>query len=125
MARRTLDLIPAKIPRACIEVPGPAYAASLGSLIAAFEITDAAGRARGIDPGQPGVPQFGRRLYRLPLHMTARKVAVRLTERDAAAISRKTGVPSHNLEALGVLAQWQKFLDRYALRAGPPGSFSS
>lgn len=117
LARRTLNLIPAIVPRACIELPGPGYAASLGSLIAALEITEMAGRARGIDPGQPGVPQFGRRLYRLPLPKIARKVAVRrLTERDAAAISRKTGIPSHKLETLGVLSQWQKSLDEYRER---------
>jgi hydroxymethylpyrimidine pyrophosphatase-like HAD family hydrolase len=117
LARRTLDLIPAKIPRAFIEVPGPAYAASLSSLIAAIEITQAAGRARGIDPGQPGVPQFGRRLYRLPLPKVARKAIVRrLSERDAAAISRKTGIPSHKLDTLGVLTQWQKALDEYRER---------
>ena len=117
LARRTLDLIPATIPRACIELPGPGYAASLGALIAALEITEMAGRAHGIDPGQPGVPQFGRRLYRLPLPESNRKEAVRpLTDRDAVAISRKTGVPNHKLGALGSLAQWQKCLHEYRKR---------
>jgi hydroxymethylpyrimidine pyrophosphatase-like HAD family hydrolase len=117
LARRTLDLIPAKIPRALIEVPGPAYAVPLCSLIAALEITQAAGQARGIDPGRPGVPQFGRRLYRLPLPKISRKAVVgRLSERDAVAISRKTGIPSHKLETLGVLTQWQKSLSEFRAR---------
>lgn len=117
LARRTLDLIPAKIPRVCIAVHGPAYAALLSSLIATLEITDSAGRARGIDPGQPGVPQFGRKLYRLQLAKSNRRQGVsRLADRDAVAISRKTGVPKHKLEAHGDLAKWQKFLDEYRER---------
>jgi hydroxymethylpyrimidine pyrophosphatase-like HAD family hydrolase/fructoselysine-6-P-deglycase FrlB-like protein len=117
LARRTLDLIPLKIPRVCIDVPGPNYAALLGSLIAALEITETAGRARGIDPGQPGVPQFGRKLYRLSSPKREQKDdVVRLAERDAIAISRKTGVPIHKLETLGGLARWQNFLNKYRER---------
>lgn len=117
LARRTLDLIPATIPRACIDLPGPGYAAALGSLIAALEITGMAGRALGIDPGQPGVPQFGRRLYRLPPPKGGETHGKRhLSERDAVAISRKTGVPNHKLDALGSLARWQNSLHEYRER---------
>jgi len=39
--------------------------ASLACLPATFEFTRLAGHVRGIDPGRPGVPGFGRRIYNL------------------------------------------------------------
>jgi HAD superfamily hydrolase (TIGR01484 family) len=111
LARRTLDLLPTKIPRASIDLPGSRHAASLGSVIAALHITQAAGEARNIDPGQPGVPLFGRKLYRLPVPKEHRKrFAERLTARDAAAIVRKTGLPNERLQALSSLARWRESL---------------
>lgn len=65
LARRTLKLLPSDIPTAVIDIPGPSEAAHLASLLAAFYITEELSFARGIDPGQPGVPEFGRKLYNL------------------------------------------------------------
>lgn len=67
LARRTMRLLPVSVPRAVIDIPGDCEVAQLASLLAAFHITEALGFARGIDPGQPGVPDFGRKLYRLSL----------------------------------------------------------
>lgn len=67
LARRTIRLLPADVPTAVIDIPGECEAAQLTSVLAAFHVTEALGFARGIDPGQPGVPDFGRKLFRLPL----------------------------------------------------------
>lgn len=67
LTRRTIRLLPADVPTAVIDIPGECEVAQLTSLLAAFRITEALGFARGIDPGQPGVPDFGRKLYGLPL----------------------------------------------------------
>lgn len=86
LAQRTLALIPADIPRAEIDLPEGGE--GLGSLIAALWITLWAGRARGIDPGDPGVPAFGRKLYHLPLGRAAARPAP--SRADDAALMRKT-----------------------------------
>lgn len=84
LAQRTLALIPEDIPRA--EIGLPSSGTALASLLAALWITGWAGRARGIDPGNPGVPTFGRKLYHLPLPRRAER---RTPTRADAAILRK------------------------------------
>lgn len=88
LAERTLAIIPDDIPQARLVLPGADIAAMLGSLIAGLRVAGWAGRARGIDPGNPGVPEFGRKLYHLPIRRGRRSPA----SREEAAIARKRGV---------------------------------
>ncbi len=111
LAERTLDLIPADVPQARIVIDGGPNAAALASLLAALRITGWAGRARGIDPGRPGVPQFGRELYNLRLPQPRRVARLRgLTPREAAAIARKAGVAPDHLAHLRKLRHWRNAL---------------
>ena len=111
LAERTLDLIPAEVPQARITFEGGPNATALASLVAALRITGWAGMHRGIDPGRPGVPEFGRKLYHLPLPRPPRAVRLpRLMPREAAAISRKAGVDPHRLAAAGELDRWRDAL---------------
>ena len=111
LAERTLDLIPADVPQARIAFDGGPSAAALASLLAAMRITGWAGISRGIDPGRPGVPEFGRKLYRLPLPRPRRVAGLpRLTPREAAAITRKAGVDPSHLAASGELGRWREAL---------------
>ena len=108
LAERTLDLIPAEVPQARITFEGGPNATALASLIAALRITGWAGMHRGIDPGRPGVPEFGRKLYHLPLPRPRRVARLpRITPREAAAISRKAGVDPNRLAAAGELDRWR------------------
>lgn len=118
LAERTLALIPADIPLARLTIPGNGSATALASLVAALRITGWAGAARGIDPGRPGVPDFGRKLYHLPLPRAAQRNAAvgLLPPRDAAAIARKAGVAPASLAATGELAHWRHALDGFRER---------
>ena len=70
-----------------------------------------AGVSRDIDPGRPGVPKFGRKLYHLPLPRPQRVPGLpRLTPREAAAITRKAGVGLGHLAASGELGRWREAL---------------
>ncbi len=117
LADRTLALIPADIPRARLELAGSSLATALGALVAALRLTGWAGAARGIDPGRPGVPDFGCRLYRLSVRHPNRAGHIgNLTKRDAAAIERKSGMQIANLRAQGELGRWQQALDEFRNR---------
>ena len=111
LAERTLDLLPADVPQARIAFDGGPSATALASLLAALRITGWAGISRGIDPGRPGVPEFGRKLYHLPLPHPRRVAGLpRLTPREAAAITRKAGVDPSHLAASGELDRWRDAL---------------
>ena len=117
LAERTLDLIPADIPQARIAFDGGPSAAALASLIAALRITGWAGISRGIDPGRPSVPDFGRKLYHLSLPRPQRVAGLpRLTPREAAAITRKAGVNPGHLFASGELGRWREALATFRNR---------
>lgn len=117
IADRTLALIPSNVPIAKLEVDGHGPAALLGSLLAALHVTGWAGLARGVDPGQPGVPDFGRKLYHLNLPGKGRQIASEVRgKRVNAAIERKTGESIRRLKERKTLSHWQDslvtFVDR-------------
>ena len=117
LAERTLDLIPEDIPQARIVFDGGPSAVALASLLAALRITGWAGRSQGIDPGRPGVPEFGRKLYNLRLPRPRRVAGLpRLTPREAAAITRKAGFAPSSLAALGELGRWRDALADFLTR---------
>lgn len=92
LADRTLALLPKAIPTARLDFAGSAQSAQLLSLVAALRMTEWIGQARGIDPGRPGVPTFGRKLYNLPLpRLMSGGPALKLSPRLAIAIKRKSG----------------------------------
>lgn len=65
LAEKTLRLLPSHIPRLILSTN---YALSIGStdlLIKSFYLADAVGEKVGIDPGRPGVPEYGGKLYHL------------------------------------------------------------
>jgi fructoselysine-6-P-deglycase FrlB-like protein len=114
LAERTLALIPPEIPKAQLSFSGKGIAAAIASLIAALHVAGWAGFARGIDPGRPGVPEFGRKLYSLSLPRAGRTEATsNLTVRDAAAITRKAGVAPARLAAIGELDRWKHALQLF------------
>jgi fructoselysine-6-P-deglycase FrlB-like protein len=116
LAERTLDLIPGDIPQARLVFAGERTTTTLVSLLAALRITEWAGSARGIDPGRPGVPEFGRQLYNLRLPLPKPRRVAGLSPRDAAAIGRKAGVPATILDGRGELDRWRRALADFRVR---------
>lgn len=86
LANRTLSIVPEEIERVRLDFAGPYAVKALSGIVAGLFITDAAGRMAKIDPGRPGVPPFGRKLYTLGPSPFRRN----LTEvNKAAAVHRK------------------------------------
>jgi len=108
LAERTLDLIPVEIPQTRLFIDGPPESVIIGSLVAALRLTGWAGEARGIDPGRPGVPEFGRKLYHLPLPKERSPSAPPLIgDDDVVAIERKAGLSLARLTSRGELDRWR------------------
>ena len=101
LADRTLQLLPHDIPQLRIDFSGPEAWQALAGLVAGLYVSEGAGRAAGVDPGKPGVPEFGRRLYRLgPGPLKVHQVDA---NRDAAL--RRKGLRPSTMSA-GTLATW-------------------
>lgn len=65
LACRTLSLLPHSVRVVEFESNDSGPIASLELLLWVFYYTEAIGRMRSIDPGRPGVPRYGSRIYRL------------------------------------------------------------
>lgn len=117
IAERTLEAIPSDIPQARVVFEGRPNTVALASLLAALRLSGWAGSSRGIDPGRPGVPEFGRKLYRMPLSAPRRETEVPgLGQRESASISRKAGVDVSRLAASGELASWRDAYSAFTRR---------
>lgn len=62
---KTIDLLPKSAAVSSVWFTGPADVQALAGLVVGLHVSESAGRHAGIDPGKPGVPAFGRALYRL------------------------------------------------------------
>ncbi len=85
ICERTLALLPEDVPRLIAHLPAASPYRSLQALLYTFALTASFGRARGIDPGRPSVPEFGRKLY----HLRAGRRKDLASDVVAAAIRRK------------------------------------
>lgn len=118
VARKTLALLPAAIPRHEVVV-GPGIAGALAAVCHSILLAFVTGEGKGIDPGRPHVSTFGRRLYHLramPALFEGNGGAA--CERRNLAIERKAALPVSALAARGELDRWveyfRAFVDRLA-----------
>ena len=65
LAYKTIGCLPKSVPVIYIETELDGPQASIDMLLKAFRFVNDLGEARGIDPGKPGVPGYGRLLYNL------------------------------------------------------------
>lgn len=108
VAKRTLSLIPPEIPVVRIEIPFSGEAAAVASLITTLYLVAAAGHAKGIDPGRPGVPAFGSKIYRLPAFRSAPPETNGIPAAEVVAIQRKAGAVIDQVARAGELPFWRQ-----------------
>jgi hydroxymethylpyrimidine pyrophosphatase-like HAD family hydrolase len=65
LAKRTLHLLPASTSILRITIDEQSTMGALLAMYAVMRLTGIYGKLRGLDPGRPGVPAYGSRLYRL------------------------------------------------------------
>lgn len=115
LASRTINELPNDVPVVKVPVTSDPLGMLCG-LAHVFPMASSAGRAAGIDPGRPGVPSFGRRIYRLNAYGKLAPKHVAKPDLESAAIERKAGATIESLARRGNLDEWnsayRRFVDR-------------
>ncbi len=91
LAYKTIGCLPKSIPVIYIETELDGPQASIDMLLKAFRFVNDLGEARGIDPGKPGVPGYGRLLYNLNYYKLTNRILPAEKTLDVAVL-RKLGV---------------------------------
>lgn len=105
LAEATLNLLPSEVPIARLHIPAAGVSSRLTALISVLHLVGDAGEARGIDPGRPQVPAFGRQIYHLQAFSKSRfpRLSAEMT-----AIARKVAADPFHLTNGEVLEGWRK-----------------
>ncbi len=101
LAYKTIGCLPKSVPIIYIETELDGPLASIDMLLKAFRFVNYLGEARGIDPGKPGVPGYGRLLYNLNYYKLTNRIlpAEKILE---IAVLRKLGVAGREKAPLWV-----------------------
>jgi hydroxymethylpyrimidine pyrophosphatase-like HAD family hydrolase len=89
LANATLAQLPKTIPVWRCQATDTGAIGTIQQLLATFGFVSAGGRAVGIDPGRPGVPEYGSRLYRLGPKGFVRRAGGNIRFDVSAAVERK------------------------------------
>lgn len=108
LARRTLRLIPDDVAVASIDVPSMGGPARLTSILAVLHLVGEVGRARGIDPGRPRVPTFGRQIYNLQAFRRSDSPDISTKQ---IAVSRKVDIDPFVIQLDDRFAKWSSGYD--------------
>ncbi len=103
VAMRSLDLLPRSLPRVHLQFADNPVIAPVGGIFISMEIAGWVGEARGIDPGRPGVPEFGRRLYNLSSTPSPGSKLQSVTQ----IVVRKARVTPASLRTSGLDTLWE------------------
>lgn len=92
LAHKTLSNLPGNIPRLIIDSKDNSPSSSIDLLLKSLSFVGRIGQTQGIDPGRPGVPEFGSKLYNMRYRSTLSTERTRtpLSSNATAAILRKT-----------------------------------
>ena len=90
LAHKTIGCLPKDVPVIYIETDLETPVASIYMLLKAFRFVNDLGIVRGIDPGRPGVPSYGRTLYNLNYFKLTNRILPTEKTLDVA-VRRKLG----------------------------------
>ena len=90
LANKTLELLPKEIPVLKIKSAYKSSNASIDLLVKSFYFVEEIGKLKNIDPGKPGVPDYGSKLYHLKYSKYYPETKV-VSDKSKYAIARKLG----------------------------------
>lgn len=117
IAEKTISLIPTSIPLLLIASDKFGVNSSIELLLKSFNLVNSVGETFQIDPGRPGVPEFGSKLYHLKYASFYKQFSkVKLNPVEEYAILKKTNKSSIHQLQNDELLFWRKkyltFIDR-------------
>lgn len=89
LCHKTLELLPASIPRIIISTPINGFEGTIHLLLQAMNLIKLYGKVVKIDPGRPGVPPYGSKIYHLKYDRLVSGPSLRI---DELAIMRKAKI---------------------------------
>lgn len=94
IAEKTLNLLPHNVPILTLQTEEKGPVGSLELLVKVLNLVYIRSIAQGIDPGRPGVPQFGRKIYNMRFSLKNNKKALGINSQLESIILRKSNCPS-------------------------------
>jgi hydroxymethylpyrimidine pyrophosphatase-like HAD family hydrolase len=117
VATRTLAILPKTIPVLQIALSANWQQAALEAVVISQRLAQWKGELRRIDPGRPGVPQFGHEIYELEYDgYEARHSIGNIDVATRVILERKTRQPVEHLAALGIMEDWLRDLKAYRMK---------
>jgi len=117
LAQKVIGLIPPSVPVAKIRIPAEESAAAIAGIVLVLHLVGSAGRRHDVDPGRPGVPSFGRRIYGLRMLGGFN----RMPSVEDAAVARKLGTDWRGIGDRADIVCWRQayreFVSRLAATA--------
>ena len=108
LAKKTLGILPVDIPVLVIKTELRGSFGSIDLLVKSFSFIRRIGEIQKIDPGRPGVPGFGSKLYNLKYRSLFKPKKSELSELERVAILRKTKVPAITSMSIQEIDFWRK-----------------
>lgn len=110
LAEKTIRVLPKGIPYITIDSRREIPESCLEQLLKSFRLVEELGINANIDPGRPGVPEFGRKLYNLSYYSIFKEKSS-VSTRAYNSIYRKIG--ALDIENLQLLKAWNKNYENF------------
>lgn len=108
LAEKTIALLPSDIPILLIKSEFKDGLSSIDLLLQSFYLTLKLGQMQKIDPGKPGVPDFGSKLYNLKYSSIYKSEKTKESENEKIAIVRKANISSFDQLSTKEKTYWSK-----------------
>ncbi|HEY5592595.1 MAG TPA: HAD-IIB family hydrolase [Paludibacter sp.] len=119
IAEKTINLIPDDIPRLVISSDKKGVNSSIELLIQTYNLVNSVGEIFKIDPGRPGVPEFGSKLYHLRYSSFYKQFSnFKISPVEEFAITKKTNKSSSHQLDENELIFWRNKYSTFINRLG-------
>jgi HAD superfamily hydrolase (TIGR01484 family) len=113
ISQKTLDILPKEIPRLIITTKFDLPFASLDLLIKSFYLVNKMGEMQNIDPGRPGVPDFGSKLYNLKYSSFYKEKYSKISQNVITSILRKSNAKNLSDLSEAEISYWLNAYNRF------------
>lgn len=110
LSEKTLQLLPSSIPKLVLNTSLENFEGTIHLLLESMSLIKHYGKKQNIDPGRPGVPDYGSKIYHLRYEKLISHQPLKIED---AAILRKSKVDKISDFSLAELAEWKKRYEKF------------